>query len=56
MKIHVFVVNHILVKQEEMPELDEMNMKILRTSQNHSNTSEATLGHSEKPEKSWKRQ
>ena len=43
MEVHVFVVKHILVKPEEMFELDGMNMKTLRKSQNLPNTSETTL-------------
>ena len=34
MKARVFVVKHILVKLEEMLELDETNIKIVRKSQN----------------------
>ena len=39
MKVCVFVVKYILVKPEEMLQLDEMNMKILRKSRNQQNIS-----------------
>ena len=39
MKVCALVLKYILVKPEEMLQLDEMNMKILRKSQNQQNIS-----------------
>ena len=45
MKARVFVVKHILVKLEEMLELDETNIKIVRKSQNWQKSPQKPPGH-----------